>query len=75
MCAMLMDERELTLEEVAEQLQVSYWTARRRCLRGQIPYRKEGNQIRVRPKDLRTYIRGTYQGSHPEDLEPLRRGA
>jgi excisionase family DNA binding protein len=69
MSAALMENKELTLEEVAERLRVSYWTARRRCLSGQIPSRQEGRFIRVSEQDLRVYIEGTKKKKESKSSE------
>jgi excisionase family DNA binding protein len=61
MRAAVMEEQELTVDEVAKRLRISYWTARRRCLSGKIPYRLEGHFIRVSESDLQEYIQGTKQ--------------
>ena len=64
MCAMIMnqEDRELTLAEVAERLQISYQTAYRRVAREKkIRARREGLEWRVKESDLADYIHRTYQ--------------
>jgi excisionase family DNA binding protein len=54
-------ERELTLEQAAVRLGVSVHTVRRRLQAKLIPYRREGQQIRIKERDLEEYIRKTIQ--------------
>lgn len=53
------EEQELTLEQVATELNVSYATARKRVLEGLIPARREGLEYRILRKDLNDYKRKT----------------
>ena len=53
------EEQELTLEQVAAELNVSYATARKRVLDGLIPARREGLEWRVTRSDLEEYKRKT----------------
>ena len=46
----------LTLQQVADRLQVSLSTIRRMVDRGDLPFVKVGRNIRVRPEDLEAYI-------------------
>lgn len=61
MCAVIMEDQELTLDEVSRRLQVSYDTALRRVRSRKIRARKEGMVWRVRESDLQKYIDGTYK--------------
>lgn len=56
MCAVIMEDQELTLDEVARRLRVSYDTALRRVRSKKIRARKEGLVWRVRESDLQKYI-------------------
>ena len=52
-------QEELTLEQVATELKISYATARKRVLDGLIPARREGLEWRVTRSDLEAYKRKT----------------
>jgi excisionase family DNA binding protein len=53
-------ERELTTQEVAERLRISWLSVIRRIQAGKIRARKEGNEWRIRESDLEDYINSTY---------------
>ncbi len=64
MCAMIMnqEDRELTLQEVADRLGIHYQTAYRRVAKERkIRARREGLEWRVKESDLAAYIERTYQ--------------
>ncbi len=61
MSAAIMEDQELTLDEVARRLQVSYDTALRRVRGKKIRARKEGLVWRVKESDLQKYIDDTYK--------------
>jgi excisionase family DNA binding protein len=48
---------DLRTEDVAEQLNTSYWTAWRLIKSGKLTAYRLGTQFRVRPADLAAYIR------------------
>jgi excisionase family DNA binding protein len=64
MSAMMMEQdqgdRELTLDEVARRLGISYDTVLRRVRTKRIRARKEGQEWRVKESDLQKYIESTY---------------
>ncbi len=64
MSAMLMEQsqedKELTLDEVARRLSISYDTALKRVRTKRIRARKEGQEWRVKESDLQKYIESTY---------------
>ena len=62
MCAITMEqERELTIEDVAVRLGISYRTAWKRIVEQRlIRARQEGSRWRVSEADLRDYIARTY---------------
>ncbi len=59
MGAVMEQERELTLEEVAVRLKISRDTVKRRLRARLIPYRKEGKRYWIKESDLAEYIRKT----------------
>ncbi len=64
MSAMMMEQdQELTLDEVARRLGISYDTVLRRVRTKRIRARKEGQKWRVRESDLQAYIESTYRWS------------
>lgn len=64
MSAVIMEDQELTLEEVARRLQISYDTALKRVRTKKIRARKEGLEWRVRESDLQKYIESTYEDTY-----------
>lgn len=59
---MMEKEKELTIEEVAVRLGISYQTARRRVVKEKvIRARREGLEWRVLESDLQRYIESTFQ--------------
>jgi excisionase family DNA binding protein len=58
-------ERELTTQEVAERLRISWLSVIRRIQAGKLRARKEGNEWRIKESDLEAYIKSTY----PDDKE------
>lgn len=56
----IMQQEELTVDEVAKRLRVHRETVIRRIETGQLLARKEGREWRIHPDDLDAYIRSTY---------------
>lgn len=54
------EDKELTLDDVARRLSISYDTALKRVRTRKIRARKEGQEWRVKESDLRKYIDSTY---------------
>jgi excisionase family DNA binding protein len=67
MYAMMM-EQELTIEDVAKRLGISYRTAYKRIVEQRlIRARREGPAWRVRESDLQRYIESTYPDDRQEE--------
>lgn len=56
------DEPLLTVDEVAERLNVSTKTVRRWIKTGELPAYRLGRQIRISEKDLRRFLRDRWSG-------------
>ena len=73
MCAITMEDKELTITQVAYRLSVSEMTVKRRIDAGRIQARKEGNEWRIKESELQRYIRSTESGEmkavRPEEVE------
>lgn len=54
------EERELTVEEVADRLRVSKMTVTRRIAARKLRARREGHSWRILESDLKIYIRQSY---------------
>ena len=46
----------MTVKEVAEKMNASEKTVRRRIAAGELPVIQDGRMIRIRPKDYRRYL-------------------
>ena len=46
----------MTVKQVAEKMNASEKTVRRRIAAGELPVIRDGRMIRIRPKDYRTYL-------------------
>lgn len=65
---MVSTRRLLTLQEVADELAVSYWTVRRWAHEGKMPYvRLPGGFMRIRPQDL-AMLKATQSESRRESV-------
>lgn len=59
---MSQDQKLLTLQQVADRLQVSMSTAYRLVYAGEIAVVRIGRNLRVRPEDLEAYIEASREG-------------
>jgi excisionase family DNA binding protein len=67
MNAVSMQERYLTIEEVAARLRVSVMTVIRRIRTGELRARREGRLWRIAESDVEAYIKRTYEHGTPQE--------
>ncbi len=67
MCAIYMEEQELTTDEVAKRLRVHRLSVLRYIRRGQLRARKQGQEYRIKISWLEEYIQSTEV--HPREGE------